>query len=305
MGKGKTSVDGKKLLDGFKVSRKSALKRPASSVEIVKPEIVVSKYDQTTKGRWIERNLHTLSKSFQQAWQMTKEKKDKIGKSKLLSTVVKDGKRNFSITTNEDMLEEVITEIRSKSMSSATKAYGKTLMIQKCGGLPQFQEALQNGEVMEVPGPAESKYPYYAFKVFQLKEKVEVEDKAKARLSSKSLTKAQMHEVESKLRGTDFFFENVKGKKDQGWTNEAQQAVNKAIQQGQSLVTQALGMIKRDGAAETNQLHQTAEGDLKNGVKNMQGLINNMQNTLVDGGTMEEGKIMVSEFVDKSQDWTS
>ena len=292
----------KSLLDGF-VAKKPVMKKPSQSVEVAKGEGQVSKYDQTIKGRWVERNLSTLSPSFQEAWRLCKEKKDKAAKTKLLSAVVKDdGGRNLALTGDHDVVNEMVSEIRSKSMGSTTKSYGKTLMVQKCGGLTQFQEALTNGEITEVPGPADCKTPYFAFKSFHIDENVKMEDKMSAHAKPLALSKSAMSELEAKLRSTEFFFES-KGKKDTKWTIEAQESLQRATQQAQALVGNALGLLKRTSASTTvNQLEQTAQDDLKSEVKNMQSLVTKMQNVIVDGLTMEEGKVMVGDYVTKSED---
>ena len=107
-------LDKQKLMKVFKVQKKPSMSKMGKESE------APSKYDQTIKGRWIERNLSNLSKEFQDAWKITKEKKDKAGKQKLLSAVIKDGKgkRGFTITDDIDKLQETVSEIKKKGLSA-------------------------------------------------------------------------------------------------------------------------------------------------------------------------------------------
>ena len=147
-------IDANKLMGSFRGIKK----KPASTIgQAIDVKETPSKYENTIKGRWIERNLKNLSKGFQEAWKLTHEKKDKLGKQKLLTAVVKEGKKGYALTNEVDVLDEMVSEIKSKGMSSSVKAYGKTLMVQKCGGMEQFKEALESGEVIQVPGPCRLK----------------------------------------------------------------------------------------------------------------------------------------------------
>ena len=111
-----------------------------------------------------------------------------------------------------------------------------------------------------------------------------------------------MAEIEQKLRNTDFFFETLKGTKkgDGKWSDEAQDALQKAISQGHTLLTSATSLLKN--TVGLKDIEKVAENDLKIEIKKLQSIIANMQTAIMDGLNMEEGKKLMADFVEKTED---
>ena len=293
---------------------KKIMKRPMSQslVEVgdpVKNDEQEPPNAKRVKERWIERNWKGLSKEFQQAWEASCKEKDPTCKDKLMSVIVKGGKAARNYELDAENLQEAVKEVRSKTMRSSTKSYSRSFMVGKLGSESAFEKALAAGEIVEVTAPQGSQVPYYSYMSFELAEQTAQEESFGLNRRKGSIGKSEMKEVEQLLMNAGCWFQSKPkgssssvGSSPVGWTQEATNAVQKAIQTGNQLIEKLLVKLKTMGnnKAPTTMVKETMTNS-KCCVGQIQDFIAKLQMVVLEK-SMDEGKEMMGAYVKKTKE---
>ena len=128
-----------------------------------------------------------------------------------------------------------------KTMSKSTKSIPRSLMLFKLGGEKNLQDALTNGEIMELQPPAGCRTPYYAWCSFKAQEQKGLLKK-RSLAGSQAMTAEETTQIEDAMMSLEVNLD-VKGKEKSALTDDSLNCLSESLKAGNTLVSAASSQV--------------------------------------------------------------